>query len=53
MRKMKRYILDTFKHRELGENFTTKMKAAAKELRMLPVGHKTVGFQYHGYDIHL
>lgn len=31
MRKMKRYILDTFKHRELGENFTTKMKAAAKE----------------------
>lgn len=22
MRKMKRYILDTFKYRELGENFT-------------------------------
>lgn len=33
MRKMKKYILDTFKYRELGENFTRKMKEAAKELK--------------------
>ena len=33
MRKMKKYILDTFKYRELGENFTKKMKEAAKELK--------------------
>ena len=31
MRKMKKYILDTFKYRELGGNFTKKMKEAAKE----------------------
>lgn len=53
MRKMKKYILETFKYRELGENFTAKMKAAAKELRTLPTKHETVGFQYRGYDIHL
>lgn len=53
MRKMKKYILDTFKFRELGESFTAKMKAAAMELRTLPTKHKTVGFQYRGYDIYL
>lgn len=30
MRKMKKYILDTYKYRELGENFTAKMKAVAE-----------------------
>ena len=53
MRKMKKYILDTFKYRELGENFTKKMKEAAKELKTIPTGFDTVGFQYRGYDIHL
>ena len=50
---MKKYILDTFKYRELGENFTKKMKEAAEGLKTLPTGFDTVGFQYRGYDIHL
>lgn len=53
MRKMKKYILDTFKYRELGENFSKKMKEAAKELKTLPTAHDMVGFQYKGCDIHL
>ncbi len=53
MREMKRYILDTFKYRELGENFTKKMKEAAEGLKTLPTGFNTVGFQYRGYEIHL
>ena len=53
MRKMKQYILDTFKYRELGENFTRKMKEAAEGLKTLPRGFETVGFQYRGYDIYL
>ena len=36
MRKMKKYILDTFKYRELGENFTKKMKEATEGLKTLP-----------------
>lgn len=53
MRKMKKYILDTFKYCELGENFTKKMKKASEELKTLPTGYDTVGFQYKGYDIHI
>lgn len=53
MRKMKKYILDTFKYRELGENFTKKMKDATEGLKTLPTGFDTVGFQYRGYDIHM
>lgn len=53
MRKMKKYILETFKYRELGENFTKKMKDAAEGLKVLPQGFDTVGFQYRGYDIYL
>lgn len=53
MRKMKKYILDTFKYHELGENFTKKMKEAAEGLKTLPTGYDTVGFQYRGYAIHL
>lgn len=53
MRKMKKYILETFKYRELGEKFSKKMKAAAKDLKTLPTGYDTVGFKYRGYDIYL
>lgn len=53
MRKMKKYILDTFKYRELGENFTKKMKEATEGLKTLPTGFDTIGFQYRGYDIQL
>jgi len=53
MRRMKKYILDTFKYRELGENFTKKMKEAAEGLKTLPTGYDTTGFQYRGYDIYM
>lgn len=53
IRRMKKYILDQFKYRELGENFTRKMKETANSLKTLPGGYDTVCFQYRGYDIHL
>lgn len=53
MREMKRYILNTFKYRELGENFTKKMKKAANKLKTLPTGYDIVGLKYRGYDIFL
>lgn len=53
MRNIKKYILENFKYRELGENFTHKMKKATNGLKTLPTGFDTVGFQYRGYDIHL
>ena len=53
MRRMKKYILDQFQYRELGENFTQKMKKATNGLKTLPGGHNTIGFSYRGYDIYL
>lgn len=53
IKKMKKYILENFKYRELGENFTKRMKEAARQLKTLPEGYDTVGFQYCGYDIYL
>lgn len=50
---MKKYILDTFKYRELGDSFIKKMKEAEKSLKVLPTGYNSIGFQYRGYDIHL
>ena len=50
---MKKYILDTFKYRELGENFTRKMKEATEGLKVMPTGFEAIGFQYRGYDIYL
>ncbi|MBD5453077.1 MAG: type II toxin-antitoxin system RelE/ParE family toxin [Lachnospiraceae bacterium] len=53
IRGMKRYILDNFKYRELGENFTKKIKTAVDGLRAFPTGHNTTGIRYRGYDIYL
>lgn len=53
IRRMKKYILDQFKYRELGENFTRKMKEAANSLKTLPGSYDTAGFEYRGYEIHL
>ena len=53
IRGMKEYILKTFKYRELGENFTKKMKEAAKEIKKLPTGYSKTEFQYRGYDIYI
>jgi len=53
MRKMKKYILDKFKYRELGESFSEKMKEAMEGLKTFPTGYDTVGFRYRGYDIYM
>lgn len=53
IRNMKSYILEHYKYRKLGENFTQKIKAAADGLRVLPRGYETTGFRYKGYDIFL
>lgn len=53
IRGMKKYILDNFKYRELGENFTKKIKAAVNGLKTFPTGHNTTGIRYRGYDIYL
>ncbi len=50
---IKKYILDHFKYRELGENFSRKIKKAALELDTFPQGHGKAGFVYRGYEIHL
>lgn len=52
IRGMKKYILDNFKYRELGENFTKKIKTAANSLRTLPTGYNTTGIRYREYDIY-
>ena len=53
VRKIKKYILDTFKYRELGENFTKKIKNVMEDLKILPTGFDTIGVQYRGYDIYM
>lgn len=49
----KKYIIDTFKYREVGENFSKKIKKAAKELEVLPQGYSRTEFAYRGYDIYM
>lgn len=49
----KKYILDNFKYRELGENFTKKIKTAVDGLKILPTSHNTTGIRYREYDIYL
>lgn len=53
LRRMKNYILDNFKYRELGENFTKKIKIAVDGLKILSTGHNKTGIRYRGYDIYL
>ena len=47
---MKKYIIETFKYRELGENFSKKMKKAAKSLDIFPGGYESTGFIYRGSE---
>lgn len=53
IKEKKKYIIDTFKYRELGKNFSKKMKKAAIELEILPQGHCRTEFAYRGYDIYM
>ena len=50
---IKKYILDHFKYRELGENFSKKIKKAALGLDTFLQGHRKAGFFYRGYEIYL
>ena len=50
---MKKYIIETLKYRELGENFSKKIKKAAKSLDTFPVGYESTGFIYRGYEIYV
>jgi len=50
---MKKHILESFKYRELAENFSRKMKKAMKTLDVFPGAHKPTGFEYRGYIIYL
>ena len=50
---MKKYIIEAFKYRELGENFSKKIKKAAQTLDTFPVGYDTTGFYYRGYEIYV
>lgn len=49
----KKYILNNFKYRDYAENFSAKIKKAARELDIMPRGYKTTGFVYRGYEIYL
>lgn len=53
IRKIKKYILDHFKYRELSENFAQKIKEAIEGLKNLPNAYDTIEFQYKGFAIHL
>ncbi len=53
IRKMKKYILDTFQYREYADNFMYNIKNATKGLKILPTGFNTIGFRYKGYDVHM
>ena len=53
MRGMKEYILRTFCYRELGENFTRKMRKAVEKLKIMPMGYDALDFEYKGYKIYL
>lgn len=48
IKEMKRYTLDTFKYRKLGENFTKKMKESVASLKVLPVSFDIIGLRYRG-----
>ncbi len=53
VKNIKKYILDNFKYRELGENFSKRIKKAVLELDTFPQGHGKAGIVYRGYEIYL
>lgn len=53
IRNMKKYILDNFCYRELGDNFSKKIRQATNGLKTMPKGHNVTGFVYRGYDIYV
>ena len=53
MRDMKKYILRKFRYKELGMNFTQKMKKATRELTISSIGYRDTGLLYRGYIIYI
>ena len=50
--KKKKYILESFKYRDYAENYSSKIRKAAKELETFPYAYQTSGFLYRGYEIY-
>lgn len=48
MQEIKRYILEKFKYREFGENYTRKMKKAVDTLKIMSTGFDMIGIKYRG-----
>ena len=42
-----------FNYREYAENYSRKIKNAAKRLERFPTEHEQTGFQYRGYDVYI
>lgn len=53
VKEKKQYILRKFKYRAYANNFSNRIKLAAKQLDTFPQGYGTTGFSYRGYDIYL
>ena len=53
MKRMRHYIIKTFKYLEYGKNFTKKMKEAKQRLLEAPFGYHSTELVYRGYDIRL
>lgn len=53
IKEKKKYILDNFRYRELGENSSRKIKKAAMELEYYPEGYSKTEFEYRSYPIYM
>ena len=53
IKRMRRYIVKTFKYLEYGKNFTKKMKEARLRMLDAPLAYHSIELEYRGYDIRL
>lgn len=53
VKEKKKYILEHFKYKKYAEDFSRKIKKAAKQLGTFPKGYKKTGFRYRGYNIYI
>lgn len=50
---MKKYILERFRYRELGDSFSVKIKKALKGLEIFPGAYQETGFVLRGYPVYM
>lgn len=53
MKRMRKYIIKTFRYIEYGKNFTQKMREARKRLEDAPFGYHEIDLEYRDLDIRL